>query len=101
MTKKANQPDHRLFFPATDRNREPIFKILQKCIPLSGDILEIASGSGQHVTYFAKKSPKQVKWHPSEANHDLFPSISSWTAYNFVNENVNKPNEKSNYSKRT
>jgi len=34
--------------PATLRNREPIAKVLQEELPVTGKVLEVASGSGEH-----------------------------------------------------
>ena len=36
--------DQRLFFPATERNREPIGNLLSQLLPASGAVLELASG---------------------------------------------------------
>ena len=53
--------------PAADRNKDPILKVLQTILPadLSGKALEIASGTGQHVTYFAQSFTNLV-WQPSD-----------------------------------
>ena len=39
--------------PAALRNRGPILDILQRYLPQTGAVLELASGSGEHVTHFA------------------------------------------------
>ena len=36
-----------------ERNKGPITDVLQRVLPGTGDVLEIASGSGQHVEAFA------------------------------------------------
>jgi tRNA G46 methylase TrmB len=60
-TASASAPK-RMFAPAADRNKEPICKVLQKYLPEKGCVLEIASGSGQHVSYFAANLPSTLTW---------------------------------------
>ncbi|WP_135080907.1 DUF938 domain-containing protein [Terasakiella sp. SH-1] len=67
----------RLFYPATERNREPILSVLQEHLPPKGRILEIASGSGEHVVHFAKSYP-HITWHPSDLGPDCLNSIKAW-----------------------
>lgn len=40
-----------------ERNKQPILEVLQGFLPERGRALEIASGTGQHVTWFAKHLP--------------------------------------------
>lgn len=47
----------KLHYPATHRNRDAILAVLQDRLPDSGRILEIASGSGEHVVHFAAALP--------------------------------------------
>ena len=49
--------DPRQFAPATLRNRDFILGILRDVLPTNGVILEVASGSGEHVVYFARNFP--------------------------------------------
>jgi len=44
--------DGRLHFPATARNREAIAEVLEPLLPQRGLVLEIASGSGEHLCHF-------------------------------------------------
>ncbi|MEJ0086293.1 MAG: DUF938 domain-containing protein [Pseudomonadota bacterium] len=39
--------------PAAERNKDPILTVLESVLPESGSVLEIASGTGQHVCFFA------------------------------------------------
>jgi len=48
--------DNRLFFPATQRNRECIGDVLSRIIK-KGSVLEIGSGSGEHGVVFQKRFP--------------------------------------------
>ena len=43
--------------PAALRNREPIAEVLREWLPQPGLVLEIASGTGEHAVYFAKRFP--------------------------------------------
>lgn len=68
----------RLNYPATHRNRDPILSALREQLPKQGHVLEIASGSGQHIAYFAASEP-ELRWQPSDQDDELFASIASWT----------------------
>jgi hypothetical protein len=46
--------DRRQYAPATVRNRDFILDVLRQVLPTTGVILEIASGSGEHVIHFAR-----------------------------------------------
>jgi SAM-dependent methyltransferase len=55
------------FSPAADRNKHAILAELQRCLPPSLRILEIAAGSGQHAAHFANAMPGWV-WQPTDAD---------------------------------
>lgn len=71
--------DAREHWPAAERNRGPILEVLRRVLPARGDVLEIASGSGQHAAHFAAALPG-LRWQPSEAKRSLHASIEAWTA---------------------
>lgn len=72
--------DRRLFAPATARNRGPILEALRRCLPQRGLVLEIASGSGEHVTSFADASDAELVFQPSDPDARNRESIDAWTS---------------------
>ena len=71
--------DHRLDAPAVARNRDPILSVLRRVLPEAGLVLEIASGTGQHVVHFARALPA-LDWQPSEPDPGGRRSIAAWVA---------------------
>jgi hypothetical protein len=69
--------DHRQYAPATLRNRDFILDVLREVLPAKGDILEIASGSGEHVVHFARSLPSFV-FQPSDPDPDALLSVAAW-----------------------
>ena len=65
--------------PAALRNREPIAEVLADWLPKSGTVLEVASGTGEHVTFFAKRFP-HLNWQPSDVHPDALDSVRAWQA---------------------
>lgn len=51
--------------PAAERNKDPILTVLETVLPARGSVLEIASGTGQHVCFFAAELPG-IRWQPTE-----------------------------------
>lgn len=58
------------FSAAADRNKGPILEQLSRVLPERGHVLEIGSGSGQHVVHFAPLNPR-LSWQPSERREHL------------------------------
>jgi SAM-dependent methyltransferase len=71
--------DPRLFAPATRRNRDAILAVLQRALPPAGLVLELASGSGEHVVHFAAHLPGLV-FQPSDPDPAARASIDAWIA---------------------
>lgn len=64
------------FSPAADRNKQHILDILRQVLPATGRALEIASGTGQHVTWFAQHLPQWI-WQPTDADAPALNSIDA------------------------
>ena len=82
--------DHRLFFPATQRNKESIQNVLCRIIKDKGSILEIGSGSGEHGVAFQKRFP-EIIWQTSDPELIHIKSISSWIDYEKLNKKMPQP----------
>lgn len=72
--------DHRRHAPATARNREAILAVLKRHLPSKGKVLEIASGTGEHITYFAQASSPDLVFQPSDPDAAARASIDAWVA---------------------
>lgn len=77
MQKLNNEADARRTSAAAERNRQPILQVLRRVLPPVGRALEIASGTGQHVAWFARHLPGW-NWQPTEADEKMLPSIAAW-----------------------
>ena len=65
--------------PAALRNREAIAGVLAEWLPPRGTILEVASGTGEHVVHFAAALPA-LDWQPSDPDPAALASIAAWSA---------------------
>ncbi len=81
--------DNRLFFPATQRNKDFIGDVLSRFIK-KGSILEIGSGSGEHGVVFQKRFP-EIIWQTSDPEFVHRKSISSWIKYEELNKKMPQP----------
>lgn len=77
--------DARRIAPATARNRAPILAVLETILPAAGCVLEVASGSGEHIVHFAAAFPALI-WQPSDPDPAARASIAAWAeASGFAN----------------
>ena len=83
--------DNRLFFSATQRNRDCIGDVLSR-IMKKGAVLEIGSGSGEHGVVFQKRFP-EIIWQTSDPDLLHRKSIISWIDYEELNERMPQPLE--------
>lgn len=63
--------------PATLRNRDAIAAVLADWLPAGGTVLEVASGSGEHVVHFAAGFP-HLDWQPSDPDPAGLTSIAAY-----------------------
>ncbi|MEL7689300.1 DUF938 domain-containing protein [Citromicrobium bathyomarinum] len=63
--------------PAAQRNRGPIADVLADELPHGGRVLEIASGTGEHVVHFAARFPN-LDWQPTDPQEDAHASIAAY-----------------------
>jgi hypothetical protein len=77
--KKETQSNfERIDTPAFHRNHSYIIEVLKsELVSGQGNIMEIASGSGQHAMVFANTFPEYVFW-PSDLNPGHIRSIEAW-----------------------
>lgn len=66
--------DGKWSIPAAERNKGPILDVLARVLPGRGVVLEVASGTGQHVIHFAK-ALSDLTWQPSDPDPELRESI--------------------------
>ena len=71
--------DDRRSAPHVARNSEPIAEVLREILPPRGLVLEVASGTGEHVLHFARTFPKLL-WQPSDPEPVSLRSIEAWSA---------------------
>jgi hypothetical protein len=67
--------DGKWFIPSAERNKGPILDVLARILPRRGVVLEIASGTGQHVVHFAK-ALSELTWQPSDPDAELRKSVA-------------------------
>ncbi len=65
--------------PAATRNSDALCDLLVQNGPSSGRALEIASGTGQHVSAFARRLPS-LHWQPTEIDQARRKSINTYAA---------------------
>jgi cyclopropane fatty-acyl-phospholipid synthase-like methyltransferase len=71
--------DGKQYSPSAARNLEPITSVVLETFPKQGRMLEIASGTGQHVVALAEALP-DVTWQPSDPDAAARGSVAAWIA---------------------
>ncbi|KAJ3038573.1 hypothetical protein HDV00_000503 [Rhizophlyctis rosea] len=69
----------RIKYPYAERNKEPILQVLSPYLKPNTRVLELSSGSGQHIAHYATHHPS-VHFQPSELPFlELLDSIDAYT----------------------
>lgn len=74
MTKPSDFAEA-LTSPSVARNRDPILSVLRRVLPRTGQVLEIASGTGEHAVHFAAALPHLI-WQPTDRDEQALKSIA-------------------------
>jgi hypothetical protein len=75
---------------AGNRNKDPILDVLKEKLPKNaGRILEMASGSGMHINFFAPHF-EHLHFHPTDKDQEVFENIKKLSSEN-GNENIADP----------
>lgn len=75
---------------AGNRNREPILGVLKEKLPQTpGRVLELASGGGMHINYFAPHFD-HLHFHPTDKDQEVFDNIKQLTT-DHGNDNIVDP----------
>ncbi len=72
--------DFRRFAPAAARNRDVILEVLRRHLPSQGLVLEIASGTGEHIAHFASGLDSGLVFQPSDPDAGARTSTDAWVA---------------------
>ena len=72
------ESDGRLNAPSAVRNAKHIIELVKKTVRKSGNALEIASGTGQHIVKLASALPL-LNWQPSDVDEARIKSITCWS----------------------
>ena len=71
------EKEARLYSPSVERNREVIKDVFLKTMPTTGQVLEIASGTGEHGVHIARHAPA-LTWLPGDPDARSRASIAAW-----------------------
>jgi Protein of unknown function (DUF938) len=86
----SGEADGRLDAPAFHRNHEAIRAVLRKYLAgKRGEVVEVGSGTGQHVVDLACHLP-DITWWPSDLNENHLKSITAWQAFSKLS-NIRPP----------
>ena len=85
----ANIGEKKLYSDSAARNTSVILEVLSRYLPEKGKVLELASGTGQHCTYFAKTF-YNLEGQPSDIDPKRLDSIKAYIQEG-DNENIRTP----------
>ncbi len=70
----------RMFSPSAARNRDAIRDVFLRTMPSAGVIIEVGSGTGEHVAHLAAAAPG-LFFRPGDPDPASRASIAAWTAH--------------------
>ena len=73
----TDSTDPRRVSPSVARNRDALLDALRGVLPKAGLVLEVASGTGEHVVHLASALPG-LTWQPSDPSAEARASIDAW-----------------------
>ena len=77
---RGEADDGRRFAPSTGRNKDAVREVYLAHMPLAGQVLEIASGTGEHGAHITEEV-KDLVWTYSDIDTDGMVSQSAWVAH--------------------
>ena len=80
----------KMCWSAPERNKDPILDVLRRVLPERGTVLELASGSGQHIVHFARHLP-HLRFVPSDVSAENLASIRAYLRE--ASDNLLEPRE--------
>lgn len=75
MSSSSPLPAGIAFAPSAERNKRPIAEALSRHWSGRGAFLEVSSGTGQHVSFFAQRWP-DASFQPTDQSDEAFKSIA-------------------------
>lgn len=87
MVRQKHPTDPRLYSKSAARNQDVICDVLADVLPSSGLILEVGSGSGEHIIHFARRFP-DLTFQPTDFSPSRLASIDGWNRQAML-KNVN------------
>ncbi len=77
---RSGAADGRQFSPSTARNKDAVRAAFLAHMPMSGNLLEIASGTGEHGAHITQAAP-ELSWTYSDLDSAGRASQSAWIAH--------------------
>ncbi|RAN35908.1 DUF938 domain-containing protein [Hyphomonas pacifica] len=77
MEARDQAEDGRRYSPSVARNREPILEVFREHVGETGQVLEIASGTGEHGAFLTEALP-QLNWTYSDIDTVSRESQAAW-----------------------
>ena len=77
IEQRGGEADGRRFSPSTGRNKDIVREVFLKHMPISGHILEIASGTGEHGAHIAEQA-HELSWVYTDIDPQGLQSQKAW-----------------------